>query len=152
LALDDGKSAGKLSMAGTGHAVGFKTSGEGCCLTGVRIYGSYYGALQSPADSFHVYVCDADGKQIKDFSFPYRNFPRRVALWVTLKLPEPTEVPQKFIVCVGFNPTATKGVYVHHDAKPDGDSRVGLPGSINDAFDRGDWMIRAVITGPADGK
>ena len=53
--------------------------------------------------------------------------------------------PKKFIVCVSFNPEQTKGVYVHHDAKADGDSRRGLPGSLLDKFDKGDWMIRAVI-------
>lgn len=152
LALDDGKSAGKKSIAGSGHAVGFETSAEGCKLTAVKIFGSRYGTQAPPAEDFHVYLCDSDGKQIKDFPFPYKNFLRGGDRWVTLKLPEAAEVPQKFILCVSFNPTQTKGVYVHYDAKPDGDSRAGLPGELNDAFDKGDWMIRATLTEPTPAK
>jgi hypothetical protein len=152
LAIDDGKSAGKKSIAGSGHAVGFDAPGEGCKLTAVKIYGSRYGAQAPPAEDFHVYLCDGDGKQIKDFPFPYKNFLRGGDRWVTLKLPEAAEVPAKFIICVNFNPTQSKGVFVHYDAKADGDSRVGLPGELNDAFDKGDWMIRAVISEPAPAK
>src|SRR5438552_2829541 len=99
-----------------------------------------------PDQDFHVYLCDSDGKTIKDFPFPYKTFLRGGDRWYTLKL-EATEVPKKFIVCLSFNPSASKGVYVHYDAKVDGDSRVGLPGELNDAFDKGDWMIRAIVTG-----
>jgi RNA polymerase sigma-70 factor (ECF subfamily) len=58
---------------------------------------------------------------------------------------DPTWVPARFIVCVGFNPTATKGVYVHHDGATDGGSFVGLPGREGKPFDKGDWLIRAVL-------
>lgn len=148
LALDDGKSAGKKSIAGSGHAVGFEAPAEGCRVISVKIFGSRYGAQQPPADDFHVFLCDSDGKQIKDIPFPYKSFLRGGDRWVVLKLPEPADVPKIFIVCVAFNPTASKGVFVHYDAKPDGDSRTGLPGELNDAFDKGDWMIRAIIETP----
>jgi RNA polymerase sigma-70 factor (ECF subfamily) len=149
LALDDGKSAGRKSIAGSGHAVAFEAPADGSRLSAVKVFGSRYGAQQPPAEDFHVYLCDGDGKQIKDFPFAYKTFLRGGERWVTLKLPEATEVPKNFIVCVVFNPTATKGVFVHHDAKPDGDSRTGLPGELNDAFDKGDWMIRAIVEAPA---
>jgi RNA polymerase sigma-70 factor (ECF subfamily) len=57
----------------------------------------------------------------------------------------PTLVPAKFIVCVGFNPTATKGVFVHRDKEADGNSLVGLPGGKAEPFAKGDWMIRVQI-------
>ena len=146
LATDDGKSAGKRSIAGTGHAVAFEAPADGSQLVAVKIFGSRYGAQQPPAEDFHVYLCDADGAQIKDFAFPYKTFLRGGDRWVTLKLPAPAEVPKNFVLCVAFNPTQTKGVYVHYDKSVDGDSRTGLPGNLNDAFDKGDWMIRAVVT------
>jgi RNA polymerase sigma-70 factor (ECF subfamily) len=145
LAVDDGKSAGKSSMAGSGHAVAFEAPGDGHVLTAVKIYGSRYGAAEAPAEDFHVYLCDEEGKQIADVPFPYKNFARGGQRWVTLKLPEPKAVPRHFILCVSFDPTATKGVYVHYDKEVNGDSRVGLPGKLNDAFEKGDWMIRAVV-------
>ena len=148
LANDDGKSKGKMSIAGTGHAVGFEAPAEGCRVKALKIFGSRYGTQQPPAEDFHLFLCDSDGNQIKDFPFPYKTFLRGGERWVTLKLPEAIEVPKNFIVCVSFNPTATKGVYVHHDSKVDGDSRTGLPGELNDAFDKGDWMIRALIEEP----
>ena len=144
LALDDGKSAGKSSTAGGGHAVAFESPAEGASVVGVRIFGSRYGTQAPPYEDFKVWLCDEDGKTIKEFGFPYKTFLRGDARWVTLKT-EPTPVPKRFIVCVGFNPTATKGVYVHYDAKSDGDSRSGLPGELNDAFGKGDWMIRALV-------
>ena len=146
LAIDDGKSAGKLSIAGSGHAASFETpAGDGYVLTEVKIYGSRYGTAAPPAEDFHVYLCDSDGKQLADCPFPYKNFTRGGQRWVSLKLDKPIEVPRHFILCAIFNPTATKGVYVHYDKSVDGDSRTGLPGNLNDAFDKGDWMIRAVV-------
>ena len=81
---------------------------------------------------------------IKDFAFPYKLFLRGDPRWVTLKC-EPTPVPKEFIVAASFNPSRTKGVYVHYDAAADGDSRAGIPPDLNDAFGKGDWMIRAVV-------
>jgi RNA polymerase sigma-70 factor (ECF subfamily) len=148
LAIDDGTSAGKKSIAGSGHAVVFESPGDGATLTAVKIFGSRYGTPQPPAEDFHVWLCDADGKELKSFTFPYKLFLRGDPRWVTLKLPEPAALPkagEKFIVCIGFNPQQTKGVYVHYDKHADGDCRSGLPGQMNDAFGQGDWMIRAVV-------
>ncbi len=39
---------------------------------------------------------------------------------------KPTRFPRKFVICVNFKPTQSKGVFVSHDAK--GESLVGLPG------------------------
>jgi len=162
IAVDDGTPAGKKSIAGSGHAVvldapaaaaeakpGTSAPG-GVMLTAVKIFGSRYGTPQPPAEDFSLWLCDADGKAVKEFKFPYKTFLRGDPKWVTLKLPEPAPLPAggdgKFILCVGFNPQQTKGVYVHYDKHADGDSRTGLPGSLNDAFGQGDWMIRAVVT------
>jgi hypothetical protein len=146
---DDGKSAGKSSMAGGGHAVVFDVpEGDGWHLTSVKIFGGRYGDAQPPAEDFHVYLCDADGKQIADLPFPYKLFLRGDAKWTTLKLKEPLAIPtgaDKVMLLAAFNPTARKGVYVHYDSAPDGDSRTGLPGNVNEAFGKGDWMIRGVL-------
>ena len=147
IAVDDGTSAGKKSIAGSGHAVVLAAPATGGSLTAVKIFGSRYGTPQPPEEDFSLFLCDADGKQLKEFKFPYKLFLRGDPKWVTLKLPEPAPLPAsgKFILCVGFNPQQTKGVYVHYDKHPDGDNRVGLPGSLNDSFGQGDWMIRAVV-------
>ena len=57
------------------------------------------------------------------------------------------EVPKRFVIFVGFNPEQTKGVYVYYDKESSGKSLQGLPTTPNQAFDKGDWLIRAVITG-----
>ena len=156
IAIDDGASAGKKSIAGSGHAVVLEpptaTAKPGAsapgplALTAVKIFGSRYGTPQPPEEDFSLWLCDADGKAIKEFKFPYKTFLRGDPKWVTLKLPEPADLPAgTFILCVGFNPQQTKGVYVHYDKSADGDNRTGLPGQLNDAFGQGDWMIRAVV-------
>ena len=48
-------------------------------------------------------------------------------------------------MCVGFNPTANKGVYVGHDGGSAKSSFVGLPGSEPRRFEKGNWMIRATV-------
>jgi hypothetical protein len=149
LALDDGKQAGKRSIAGGGHAVRFEAPGEGWSLTAVRLYGSRYGYPQPPAEDFKVYLCDDKFQKVAEFPFPYSTFERGEPKWATLDV-KPTKVPAKFIVCVGFDPTATKGVYVGHDAEGSGSSLVGLPGGESQPFTKGDWMIRARIAPPSD--
>jgi len=144
LAHDDGAAAGKRSIAGSGHAVRFQVSGKAWYLTAVSIYGSRYGYPRAPKEDFHVWLCDADFKAIADFPFPYARFTRGAPRWVTLKV-KPTNVPPQFIVCVGFNPTATKGVFVSYDGGSSGNSLVGLPGGAGHAFQQGDWLIRANV-------
>ena len=57
----------------------------------------------------------------------------------------PTEIPAKFIVCVGLNPTGSKGVFVGHDQGGSGNSLSGLPGGSSRPFADGDWMIRVTV-------
>ena len=147
LALDDGRPAGKKSMAGSGHAVGFDVAGRDWYLTSVRIYGSRYGRPRAPNEDFHVWLCDADFRVIADFPFPYARFRRGGPGWVRLDV-DPTNVPEKFTICVGFNPTATKGVFLHHDGQGSDHSSTGLPGRGTRRFQRGDWMIRAHVDQP----
>src|SRR5207302_47588 len=98
---------------------------------------------------FHVWLCDDQMRAVADFEFPYAKFDRGEPKWVKLPI-DPTNVPAEFIVCVGFNPAATKGVYVHYDAKGAGNSLTGLPGAKPRAFARGDWMIRVHVDQPKD--
>ncbi len=144
LARDDGKSAGMRSFNGGGHAVAFDAPAGEWYLTAVRMYGSRYGAVRPPAEDFRVWLCDEQGKVIREFTFPYARFERGQPQWVTLNV-APTQVPAKFMVCVSFNPTGSKGVYAHFDAAPDGDSRSGLPTYGFEKFDKGDWLIRATV-------
>jgi RNA polymerase sigma-70 factor (ECF subfamily) len=149
LAQDDGVSAGKRSMAGSGHAVRFTAPGKDSYLTAVRIYGSRYGQAQPPRENAYLWLCDAEFKQIAEFPFAYGTFVRGEEKWVNIPV-KPVRVPAEFVVCVGFNPTATKGVYVHHDNGGSGSSFMGLPGSKGRTFDQGDWLIRAVVQDAKD--
>jgi hypothetical protein len=144
LALDDGVPAGKFSFSGGGHAVRFKAPGPEWFLTKVQIFGSRYGAPQAPAENFHVFVCDKDGGLISDCQFPYARFGRGVEQWVALDL-DPLEVPAEFLLCVSFNPTATKGVYVFYDKAGSGSSLSGLPEYGFEPFRKGDWLIRVSL-------
>jgi hypothetical protein len=144
LAHDDGASAGKSSIAGSGHAVRFKVDGDGWYVTAVSLYGARYGYPQAPKEDFHVWLCDSDFKAIADFPFPYAKLTRGNPKWVTLAL-QPTNVPSEFIICAGFNPTATKGVFIHYDKEGSGNSLTGLPGGGSGAFSGGDWLIRAKV-------
>ena len=147
LAHDDGASTGKRSVAGSGHAVRFEAHSKNCYLTAVRIYGSRYGQPAPPAENAYIWLCDADFKLLSPFPFSYANFERGNEKWVTIPI-KPIRVPQRFIIGVGFNPTATKGVYVHHDAAGSGNSLLGLPGRDSRPFEKGDWLIRAVVQEP----
>ncbi len=137
---DDGKPAGKRSIAGSGHAVTFESPGADWYLTQVRVHGSRYGHPRPPAEDFRVTLCDADGKTIREFTYPYARFARGTPRWVVLPI-EPTEVPNRFVVSVDFNPTGTRGVFVSHDAESDGPSSTGLPGRKFARFANGDWLI-----------
>jgi len=144
LARDDGTSAGKMSLTGGGHAVRFDAPSAASYLVGIRIYGSRYGGQQAADEKFHVWLCDENFRAITDFTFPYSTFERGEPKWVALPT-RPTLVPQKFIICAGFDPTSSKGVFVHRDAASSGDSLTGLPGAAPQPFAAGDWMIRATV-------
>ena len=144
LARDDGTSAGKRSIAGAGHAVAFEAPADGGYLTIVRIFGSRYGAAEAPDEKFAVFLLDDQGPRIAEFPFAYARFERGDPEWVELDVP-PTLVPAKFVVGVDFQPTARRGVFVHHDAATDGGSTTGIPGLEFAKFAKGDWMIRVRV-------
>lgn len=147
LALDDGSRAGKQSIAGGGHAVRFTTSGDDSELQAIRIYGSRYGEQQAPNEDFSVWLCDKNFRELKHFSFPYALFKQRGrAKWVTLDV-EHTKLPTEFILCVAFDPHQTKGIYLYYDGSSSGHSFVGTPGGELDAYNKGDWLLRALVSG-----
>jgi len=141
LALDDGTAAGKASLAGSGHAVRFEAAGDGWCVTAVAVHGSRYGGADATDEEFHVWLCDGEFQAIAQFAFPYAKFERGDPKWVLLPVP-PTLVPREFIVAVAFNPTASRGVFVSHDAQGGGRSLTGLPAAPPRPSGQGDWMIR----------
>lgn len=143
ISADDGQSAGKRSIAGSGHAVLLETPQKSELLA-VMIYGSRYGNTTPPKENFHIWLCDEDRQVIKDFEFPYALFQRTDPKWVRLKTEYP-DLPEKFYICAGFNPDQTKGVYVHYDKEASGTSYTGLPDNDFQDFAGGDWMIRAVV-------
>ncbi|NLX95793.1 MAG: hypothetical protein GXY83_06425 [Rhodopirellula sp.] len=152
---DDGRSAGKRSIAGGGHAVRFEAPEGSWAVTAVRLHGSRYGYPAPPKEDFHVWICDDDFQILSENKLPYRLFQRGEEQWVTLRI-RPTNVKTDFLVCVGFNPTQTKGVYVSHDGEGSGKSMVALPDGPRRPMENGDWLIRAMIkpakadTGKAD--
>ncbi|MBN1124636.1 MAG: tetratricopeptide repeat protein, partial [Sedimentisphaerales bacterium] len=147
LAVDDGKSAGKRSINGGGHAVLLESPADGCVLRGVRIYGSRYGSPQPPSENFYIWLCDEKFNILQTYPFSYSSFTRTDPRWVTLRV-SPTTLPGTFVLCAGFNPERTKGVYVHFDGEGSGKSFTGLPGQEFRPFAEGDWMIRAIVSAP----
>jgi len=144
LAYDSGRQTGKGSIGGSGHAVRFKAPGDDWYLTDIRLYGSRYGHRRAPREDFYIWLCDKDFKVIAGFSQPYSRFRRGRPRWV--KMPaEPTSVPSEFIICVAFDPTQTKGVYLGHDGSVGDHSYIGLPGKEGRAFKKGNWMIRVEL-------
>ena len=150
LGHDDNKSAGKKSIAGSGHAVYFEPDGKSE-LVAVMIYGSRYGTNQPPAENFHIWLCDVNQNVIKDFQLPYGTFKKGDPKWVKMRV-ETTPLPDQFYLCAGFNAEQTKGVFVHYDAEASGNSYKGLPGKGFEEFTDGDWMIRAVVRPVEAGK
>ena len=148
LKQDDGSAAGRNSLAGSGHAVRFQVADGEWYLRGVMIHGSRYGGSRPPEEDFYVWLCDTDFRAIAEFPFPYKVFERGESKWVPLPIRTPTLVPQEFIICVGFNPTGSKGVYVSRDASGSGKTLAGLPGKGAQSFGAGDWLIRAIVDRP----
>jgi hypothetical protein len=145
LSLDSGTMANKRSIAGGGHAVKFKVEGKSNYVTSVSLHGSRYGMPQPPREDFHVWICDSKFKPIATFKFRYGAYTRGNPVWKSFKV-KPTRVPEEFIVCFGFNPQQTKGVYVSFDNKPSQTSMVGIPGRGEpQPFTDGNWMIRCKV-------
>ena len=145
LSHDNGTMAGKLSINGGGHAVKFKVDGDSWKVTSVSLHGSRYGEVRPPKEDFKVWICDAQFKPIATFHFPYSSYTRSDPVWKTFRI-RPTRVPKDFIICFGFNPEQTKGVYVSHDNKASETSMIGVPGEGEPKpFTKGNWMIRCKI-------
>ncbi|MCA9135680.1 MAG: hypothetical protein KDB00_02950 [Planctomycetales bacterium] len=141
LSNDDGMPAGKKSFP-RGIASQFDAKSEGRYLTAIKFHGARYGYPRAPNEDFKITLCDTEFKPLAEFEFPYSKVERGDAKWVTLNL-KPTSVPKQFVICLNFNPTGTKGVYISHDAA--GKSLVGLPNKRAGAFTGGDWMVRAEV-------
>jgi len=152
LKYDDGTMEGKRSMAGSGHAILFSKPVGEWYLTKVHIYGSRYGYPQAPRENFKIYVCDIDMNVIKEVEAPYSRFQRGVRRWVFVDIPR-IKIPDEFYICVSFNPTQTKGVYVGVDENiTESHSKNALPSShLEDIRGKFDWMIRAVLSGNPGG-
>jgi beta-lactamase regulating signal transducer with metallopeptidase domain len=153
LANDDSKSAGSESIAGGAHYIKFQNEGS-AEIIGIKVYGSRYGTPQPPKENFTIIVGNQNNEPIETMEFPYSTFKRGNPTWYTIKMPKPVAVGQEFYVCVDFFPEKTKGIYVHHDKEASGHSFIG---STTDnvemkPFDRGDWMIRAMVRSASDGQ
>jgi hypothetical protein len=145
LSHDNGKSAGQSSIAGGGHAVKFKAAGNANYVTSVSLFGSRYGYPKPPPEKFQVWICDKNFKPIATFRFPYSSYVRGEPTWKSFRI-RPTRVPEEFIVCFGFNPQQTKGVFVSYDDQSNETSLTGLPGGdAPKPFGKGNWLIRCKV-------
>ncbi len=143
LKYDDGQSDGMTSTAGAGHAVVFKRPTGNWAVDAVEIFGSRYGAPEPPKESFSIYICDQDFNVIREIEEPYSKLsygdePK----WNRLEF-DPVKVPEGFYICVSFEPTASRGFYVHYDKGEEKiHSRSALPWTFVHDVEY-DWMIRA---------
>ena len=145
---DDGSAEGKKSIAGSGHIVRFASPRGGeFYLTHVDVFAARYGAPQPPREDFTITLCDPQLKPIASWKKPYATIERGEPKWYAVAVP-PTAVPREFAVCLSFQPTATRGVFVHRDDSSSGHSLTGLPGRGGDALADGEWMIRVRIDSP----
>jgi RNA polymerase sigma-70 factor (ECF subfamily) len=117
----------------------------------VEIFGSRYGTPQPPQEDFSIYLCNAKFEVLKEFKVPYARFERGAERWVKIDLPA-TEVPEFFYLCVSFNPTATKSVYVGFDKNTAlSHSRIALPDSHVADAPEFDWMLRCYLKPRVEG-
>lgn len=143
LERDSGEPRDKISWPGdAGAAVRFEVEGKDCYLTEIRVYGQRYG-IQTD-ESFHLWLLDDAFKPIRRYTVPYEAFAYGKPHWETFRV-EPTRVPREFYVCVVFHALSNKGVFRFHDGDGSGASFTGVPGERARAFDKGDWLIRAVV-------
>lgn len=146
LKYDDGTGESKRSTAGAGHAVMFYAPEGDWAVDSVQLYGSRYGEEVPPNENFFIFICDQDFNVIKTIEKPYNTFERGDPKWYTMTF-DPVKVPRGFYVCIYFDPTATKGVYVYYDSSVTAvHSRSALPWTFVSDLNEGsryDWMIRA---------
>ncbi|MBN2446681.1 MAG: hypothetical protein JXO22_08145 [Phycisphaerae bacterium] len=144
LAGDDDSSEGKKSIAGGGHARRFEApEGGPWYVRAVSVYGSRYGRPQD-SSKFEIALCDTEMNQIAAWKKPLMTFERGDMKWVRMEV-TPTRVPPEFNICLDFQPTGTKGVFVAYDDSTSGHSLVATPGKPGSTFDGGDWMIRVEV-------
>ncbi len=143
LKYDDGSSDNMISTSGSGHAVMFYAPDGSWAVDSIRLYGSRYGTQIPPDENFYIFICDQDFNVIKTIEKPYSIFERGDPKWYTMSF-DPVKVPRGFYVCLYFNPSATKGVYVYYDTDvAKSHSRKALPWTfISDLKEKQDWMIR----------
>jgi hypothetical protein len=144
LHYDDGTNEGQQSTSGSGHAVLFQKPDGNWLLDGINVFGSRYGEAKPPDANFTVYVCDEDFNPVSEFSRPYRLFQRGTNRWFKINI-EPVRVPKRFYICLSFDPTNTRGVYVTYDESVEhSHSFSALPYThVSDVESKYDWMIRA---------
>ncbi len=150
---DDGTREGQGSIAGSGHAVFFTRPPGEWYMDKAQIFGSRYGYPTPPDEDFVVYLTDADMNVIAEARAPYARFERGDWRWVFVDLPR-VPAPDEFALCVSFDPTRTKGVYVGYDeGVAESHSKRALPGShLEDVKGTFDWMIRLVLTSEPSGE
>lgn len=143
LYYDDGMAEGKLSSSGSGHAVLFQRPQGAWFLDRIDVLGARYGTAEPPKEDFAIYVCNDQFEPLHEFSRPYRLFQRGENQWFTISI-DPVKIPQRFFICLFFNPTYTKGVYVAYDKSVErSHSRAALPYThVYDVKEKYDWMIR----------
>ncbi len=154
LKYDDGGMETKMSMAGGGHAILFECPSDGeWYVDEIRIFGARYGTTQAPHEDFFIYVTDRKMDRIAKIAKPYATFKKGDEKWQSMKF-TPVKVPKEFYICVVFNPTQTKGVYVGMDENvSESHSKNATPGNhVEDLKKKADWMIRAHITPISTGK
>jgi hypothetical protein len=142
LRYDTDHSDGMLSTAGSGHAVVFRRPPDGWAVDAVEMFGSRYGEPEPPQEDFSIFICDQDFGVIKEIKEPYGGLvygdePK----WHHFGF-SPVRVPEGFYICIFFNPTYTKGFYMHYEkGHVKSHSFSALPWSFVQGYEN-DWMIR----------
>jgi len=143
LSYDDGAPDGQRSSAGSGHAVLFQAPKGNWAVDAVSIFGTRYGTPQAPKENFQIYICDEDFQPLAEVEKPYGLLTFGRKQWHEIAI-DPVKVPQRFYVCVSFNPTAKRGFFMaYDDSVSRSHSRSALPYShVADVQGAYDWMIR----------
>jgi hypothetical protein len=143
LSYDDGQMDNKQSISGCAETMLFRAPEGSWRMDGIKLFGGRYGTPEPPAEDLSIYVCDKDFNLVKTINLPYSTFKGYDLMWYDLKF-EPVDVPSRFYVCVDFNATGQKGVYVGKDTSVKrSHSYMAMPYSyVNDMRGNEDWMIR----------
>jgi hypothetical protein len=144
LYYDDGTAEGKWSFTGTGYAILFRKPQGAWLLERIDVFGARYGTHEPPREDFAIYICDEQFEPLHELNHPYSIFKRGKNQWFRIPV-DPIKIPRRFYICLNFNPTSTKGVYVAYDQSvARSHSRLALPYThVKDVEKKYDWMIRA---------